>query len=281
MSDVIGGTDWTGQTYTFDDAAAALMPSSGTPPANGNFKPTNYGTGDLFPAPAPASPYLSPATAGSDTLTSAFTGVAGGNPNGTWSLYVVDDAAVDTGTMSGGWQLTLTTSTPVCASPVTAVSRKMHGGTPYGIALPLVGNRGVECRSGQGAGTDHQMVVTFASPVTVGSAAVTSGTGSVVGSPIVAGNVVTINLTGVTNAQTIMVTLTNVSGMGNLVVPMGVLLGDTSGNGAVSSTDVTQTKLQSGQAVSASNFREDVIVSGSINGTDVSSVKLKSGTALP
>ena len=286
MSDVIGGTDWTGQTYTFDDAAAALLPSSGTPPASGSFKPSNYGTGDLFPAPAPAAPYLSPATAGTDTLTSAFTGVAGGNPNGTWSLYVVDDATVDIGTMSGGWQLTLTTSTPVCASPVTAVSRKTHGGAgTYNIALPLVGPRGVECRSGQGAGgTDHQIVVTFASPVSVGSAAVTSGTGSVVGSPIVAGNVVTINLTGVTNAQTIMVTLSNVSdgvNMGNLVVPMGVLMGDTSGNGAVSSTDVTQDKLQSGQAVNASNCREDVVVNGNINGTDVSAVKLKSGTALP
>ncbi len=285
MSDVIGGTDWTGETYTFDDAAAALLPSSGNPPPSGSFKPTNYGTGDLFPAPAPAAPYLSPATAGSDTLTSAFTGVAGGNPNGTWSLYVVDDAGADIGTMSGGWSLGLTLSTPVCASPVTCVSRKLHGATPYDVPLPLVGPRGIECRAGQGAGgTGHQIVATFSSPVTVGSAAVTSGTGSVVGSPIVAGNVVTINLTGVTNAQTIMVTLSNVSdgvNIGNLVVPMGILQGDTSGNGAVTGTDVSQTKSQSGQAANASNFREDVVVNGAINGSDVSAVKLKSGTALP
>ena len=284
MSDVIGGTDWTGQTYTFDDAAAALMPSSGTPPANGTFKPTNYSTGDAFPAPAPAAPYLSPATAGSDTLTSAFAGMAGGNPNGTWSLYVVDDAGTDVGTMNG-WQLTLTTSTPVCALPVACVSRKMHSGTPYDVPLPLVGARGVECRAGQGAGgTDHQMVVTFSTPVTVGSASVTFGTGSVVGSPIVAGNIVTINLTGVTNAQTIVVTLSNVSdgvNMGNLIVPMGVLQGDTSGNGTVSSTDVSQTKSRTGQSVSASNFREDVNVSGSITATDVSTVKSRTGTALP
>ena len=62
---------------------------------------------------------------------------------------------------------------------------------------------------------------------------------------------------------------------------MSVLIGDTSGNGSVTATDVTQTKSQSGQAVSASNFREDVVVNGSINGTDVSSVKSSSGTALP
>ena len=62
---------------------------------------------------------------------------------------------------------------------------------------------------------------------------------------------------------------------------MGVLLGDVNGNGSVNSTDVSQTKLQSGQAVTNANFREDVNVNGSINATDVSSVKLKSGTALP
>ena len=86
MSDAGGGTDSTGQTYTFDDSAAA--PSrNGAPAASGSFKPSNYGGGDLFPAPAPASPYLSPGTAGTDML-AAFNGL---NPNGTWSLYVVDD----------------------------------------------------------------------------------------------------------------------------------------------------------------------------------------------
>src|SRR5205085_12698039 len=100
MSDVVGGTDWTGQTYTLDDDAAALLPSSGAPPASGSFKPTNYGTGDVFPAPAPAAPYLTPATAGTDTFASAF---AGQDPNGTWSLYVVDDAGTDIGQFAGGW----------------------------------------------------------------------------------------------------------------------------------------------------------------------------------
>ena len=52
-------------------------------------------------------------------------------------------------------------------------------------------------------------------------------------------------------------------------------------DGSVNATDVSQTKLQSGVAVSAANFRNDVTVNGSINATDVSTVKLKSGTALP
>jgi hypothetical protein len=62
---------------------------------------------------------------------------------------------------------------------------------------------------------------------------------------------------------------------------MGVLLGDTNANHAVNSTDVSQTKLQSGQAATASNFRGDVTLNGLINSSDVSTVKLQSGTALP
>jgi hypothetical protein len=62
---------------------------------------------------------------------------------------------------------------------------------------------------------------------------------------------------------------------------MAVLVGDTTGNGTVNATDVSQTKGQSGQAVTGTNFRADVNANGSINGTDVSFVKSKTGTALP
>ena len=127
-------------------------------------------------------------------------------------------------------------------------------------------------------------MVTFANPVTVGSASVTSGTGSVSGSPVVSGNTVTVNLTGVTNAQTIIVTLSNVNdgiSMGNVVVPMSILNGDTTGNGSVNASDINQTKAQSGNATTAGNFRTDLNVSGTVNASDVSPVKSKSGTALP
>ena len=62
---------------------------------------------------------------------------------------------------------------------------------------------------------------------------------------------------------------------------MGVLLGDTTGNGGVNASDVSQVKLQSGQTISGSNFRTDVNANGSINASDVSTVKLRSGTSLP
>ena len=42
-----------------------------------------------------------------------FNGTA---PNGTWSLYVADDAAGDAGTLAGGWELNVTTTN--CSGPV-------------------------------------------------------------------------------------------------------------------------------------------------------------------
>ena len=110
VSDVIGGTDAVNVTWVLDDAGAAILPAAGTP-VSGTFRPTNIGTGDLFPAPAPPAPYQFPATAGAATFASVFNGT---NPNGTWSLYVVDDAGIDVGTIAGGWALTITTETPVC-----------------------------------------------------------------------------------------------------------------------------------------------------------------------
>ena len=68
------------------------------------------------------------------------------------------------------------------------------------------------------------------------------------------GGQVTVNLTGVSNAQRIVITLFGVSdGMNtsNVNIPMGVLLGDTSGNGSVNASDVSLTKLKSGQPVDA------------------------------
>jgi len=168
--------------------------------------------------------------------------------------------------------------------PVSAVSRKTHGGAgDFDINLPLTGVAGVECRSG-GANNDYEVVVTFASPVTFSSAVVDGGTGSVAISSGSGTNILTVDLTGVTNAQRLTLALLDVNdgvNSGDVGIRMDVLIGDTSANGAVTATDVTQTKLQSGQGVTASNFREDVIVSGSISGTDISAVKLRTGTALP
>ena len=89
--------------------ATALLPDGSAPPPRARTGRPTTARGDTFPAPAPAGPYLTPAPAGTDSLTSAFTGL---NPNGTWSLYVVDDAGGDVGTFAGGWELKIITPAP-------------------------------------------------------------------------------------------------------------------------------------------------------------------------
>lgn len=182
------------------------------------------------------------------------------------------------------------TRSPVVA--VSALSQKMHGTWTGNMNLPLTGAPGVECRTG-GATGDHQLLLTFASPVTVTGitqAQLTSGTGDVGtggssngGTVSVNGSVVTVPLTNVANAQRITVTLNNVSNGTNtssVSVSMDVLLGDTNGNGVVNSSDIGQTKAQIGQGVTDSNFRTDVNANGAINASDVALVKAQLGTSV-
>jgi hypothetical protein len=122
--------------------------------------------------------------------------------------------------------------------------------------------------------------VTFAGPITVGSATC----GGQAATKSANGSVITVNCTGVPNAQDIAITLNNVSdgtNIGNVSIPMGVLAGDTTNNRAVNSSDISQTQSQSGQSVTVSNFREDVTVNGLINSSDISFVQARSGTGLP
>lgn len=172
-------------------------------------------------------------------------------------------------------------------APVNAVSRKTHGGAgDFDVALPLSGNVGIEDRSG-GANHDHTVVVTFAASVTVSNASVTSlngGTASISGAPVVNGSQVTIHLTNVSNAQTLSVNLLGVSdgtNSGDVGIPMGVLAGDTNADRFVNSADISQTKSQSGNSVTAANFREDANADGFINSADIALVKAGSGTGLP
>ncbi len=166
----------------------------------------------------------------------------------------------------------------------SAVSRKTHGAAgDFDIDLPLTGDPGIECRSG-GPGNDHKIVLTFPGVVTFDGATLTSGAGSIVGTSGSGTTTVTVDLTGISNAQTIAVTLSNVSDgtlTNNVAVQMGVLLGDVTPNGSVNSSDVGATKSQSGSPTTASNFRADVTANGSINSSDVGTVKAASGTSLP
>jgi hypothetical protein len=180
----------------------------------------------------------------------------------------------------GMWQIAL----PGALELTTAVSRKTHGGAgTFNVNLPLTGNPGIECRN---SGGNHTLVFTFTANVVSGSASVVSGAGSVSGSPTFSANTMTVNLTGVTNAQQIAVKLSGVTdsmahAIPDIIVNMIALAGDTTANKTVNAGDVSQTKVQVGSLVGAGNFRNDVTVDGSINASDVSLVKTRVGTGVP
>ena len=170
---------------------------------------------------------------------------------------------------------------------IGAVSRKTHGTTAFDIDLPLTGTAGTECRDG-GPNGNYTIVFKFAVPVSTISSATVAGVGSI-SSRANDNNdprQYVVNLTGVTNVQNVSVTLNNVTDVAGNVsssvsATMAVLVGDTNVDRFVDAVDVSQTKSQSGNAVTSSNFREDVNVDGFIDAVDVSLVKSKSGTALP
>ena len=178
--------------------------------------------------------------------------------------------------------VTFTSQSGALLTGVDAYSRKTHGSSgTFDIPLPLTGTPGVECRASvDGA---YQIVVVFANRISsTGAVNVTSGPGSVE-SATVNGGEVTVNLVGLANAQTTVITLHDVHNgaiNGDISVPISLLVGDTNGSRAVTASDISQTKGQSGLPVTAANFRTDVNANGAITATDIGQVKAQSGTQL-
>lgn len=99
MSDTGGTVPVTGAQVFFRGGAPALTTlSSGS---SGSYGPTDDDTDgqDSFPAPAPA------------TSGATFAALRGGAPNGTWSLYVHDDATGDSGRING-WCVRVVSQVP-------------------------------------------------------------------------------------------------------------------------------------------------------------------------
>ncbi len=167
---------------------------------------------------------------------------------------------------------------------VSAVSRKTHGAAgDFDIDLPFSGPIGIESRSGGGTG-DYRVVVTFATPVTVGSAMVSSGIGTVVTASGNGTNTITIDLTGVADVQYITITLGCVddgTNLGDVPVTMGVLVGNVNANGCINAADVAAAKAQLGVPIGPGNFRADVNANGTMSAADVAIVKSNSGACLP
>jgi hypothetical protein len=94
-------------TLTFADFQPVVLPDSG-PLTTGQYEPTVWEPGQSnFPPPAPPGPYAEADSAPGGPINTTFFGNFGLTPaNGTWSLYVRDDAGnlvAVSGCINGGW----------------------------------------------------------------------------------------------------------------------------------------------------------------------------------
>jgi subtilisin family serine protease len=123
MADVSGNAS--NVTLTFDDAGTPLQDAS----TSGTYRPTNNGA--VFSSPAPGGPYGS--------SLSVFNGTPAA---GTWSLFVMDDAAGDGGSIDS-WSLLLTTSTPDYIR-TTGTLTFLPNATTQTVSVPVVGDTAFE-----------------------------------------------------------------------------------------------------------------------------------------
>jgi subtilisin-like proprotein convertase family protein len=137
MSDACGSFGVSSFGWEWNDEAAAPMPDGDTTNvcSTRSHRPANYGSGDFWPAPAPAGPYAATLSAFDFT-----------NPNGEWRLFVQDDAAGATGFFTNRFQLQLQTQTntkPTITNVKPAPGSKTRDRTPLIAATVLDAQTGL------------------------------------------------------------------------------------------------------------------------------------------
>jgi uncharacterized repeat protein (TIGR01451 family) len=188
MSDAGGEFAAGGVTLTFDEDAPSPLADSAAL-QSGIFRPTNYElTPDVWPPPAPAGPYGTNLSVYRDT-----------NPNGVWSLYVLDDSKKDIGTIAGGWGLTFSTLEPI-ADVLVAQTLSAN---PIGVGSNFV----VTCRvtnQGPATATSLWLTNTVSPALNIVSVTPSQGTATIQGDEIVC------NLGAVTNGGSATVVILSV-----------------------------------------------------------------------
>ncbi|WP_223343034.1 cadherin domain-containing protein [Synechocystis sp. PCC 7339] len=109
MSDIGGGSDISGVNLSFSNTATESLPDDGSIIISDTYLPSNVGTGDTFDAPAPAPDGSYPVS---------FDSFMNTNPNGNWSLYIVDDNGSSSGSLSGGWTIEILTTNDDTIPPI-------------------------------------------------------------------------------------------------------------------------------------------------------------------
>ena len=199
MSGAGGGTDAVDANLTFDDAAGGVI---GATVVTGTYQPS--GIASPLPSPAPAAPYAG-----------ALAEFVGASPNGTWSLYVADKASVDTGSISGGWSISITAGEPVCCGEDVA---------PV-ITSPLSAS-GIVGQFFSYQITSTGVPVSFAADGLPAGLSINASNGLISGTPLASGNTsVTISATNGSGQTGSAVLTISVSGGGGGGSTNGVIAG--------------------------------------------------------
>ncbi len=164
MGDAGGANALSNVNLTLDDAAGSALPD-GTAITSGTFRPASYSGSDTFPAPAPAGPYNPAAPDGTGTFANVFNGI---NPNGTWSLYAIEDAGDAVNTTLTGWSLTFTLAPAATTTSVTSNANPSVFGQPVTFTATV---------STAGLGTPTGNVQFFDGATPIGSPTALNGSG--------------------------------------------------------------------------------------------------------
>ncbi|MBC8095424.1 MAG: hypothetical protein H7Y43_06405, partial [Akkermansiaceae bacterium] len=134
MSDAGGTGDLTGVNLAFTDDAASPLPS-GSLITEGTYRPTDYDPGDAPPGSLPTGPY-----------STSLADFNGSSANGAWSLYVLDDAGGDSGSV-GAWSLKIGTTGPTTFANGSLIAINDAAlATPYPSAISVTNLAGLVSR---------------------------------------------------------------------------------------------------------------------------------------
>lgn len=125
LSDAGGDQAVGNVTLTFQEGMPKLPQDDLILP--GIYAPSSYDPAVFFPAPAPAEPAEGPL--------SVFKGT---NPNGTWSLYGVDNEEGEEGVIARGWSLTLALNQPLAITQQPQ-SQQVVAGASLALSVTAVG----------------------------------------------------------------------------------------------------------------------------------------------
>ncbi|HQR10700.1 MAG TPA: Ig-like domain repeat protein [Casimicrobiaceae bacterium] len=308
----VTGTLPSGIVFTPATGVLSGMPAAGSSGAYPLTFTASNGTGSnatqaftlniLAPATAPGAPAAPVATAGNLSATVTFSApIDGGSPITGYTVASNPPGGVDinAGTTSiphvmtglnNGTAYTFTVSatnsigTGAMSPPSNSVTptaglapiltgaalRRVHG-TAGTFDLALSRNA-TDPTTEPRAGPAHTLVLAFDKPLTAGTVAITEGT-AVAGTPSVAGNVITVSLTNVSDAQYVSIAYSNVAAAdggtgGSGSVRIGFLMGDLNQDRGVKVSDLGLVNAAQLFTLNTANFLLDVNVDGKLTVAD-------------